>query len=167
MIHRSLSDLTDDSFVIDYSVISSPPALHRALRASKQVEHLRIALGRGELTEKSLRDSVATLLRDLEYGKKFPHDLALATIAVALETRPTAFAEEYVLDLARLDLAEFPMAIRVARLASLERAKLTANKTKSFLWTIGEISFIEWQRAPEPHPISVSQVRESFELETV
>ena len=118
MIHHSLLDLTDDNFLIDYSLISNSRALHRALRTSKQVEHLRIALGQGELTEKSLRDFVATLLRDLEYGKKFPHDIALAAMAVALETRPTAFAEEFVLDLARLDLAEFPMATRVAKWAS-------------------------------------------------
>jgi hypothetical protein len=48
-----------------------------------------------------------------------------------LENRPTAFSEEFVMDLARLELAELPIAIRVAREACKEHQKLARNRSKS------------------------------------
>ena len=41
--------------------------------------------------------------------------MALAALAVVLERRTTEFAEEFLLDLAKLKLAEMPLCIRVAR----------------------------------------------------
>jgi hypothetical protein len=54
-------------------------------------------------------------MNDLRRGECFPHDLALAALAVALEYRPTPFAKEYLRDLSRLRLAEMSTSVRLAQ----------------------------------------------------
>ena len=46
----------------------------------------------------------------------FAYEINLEAIAVALETYPGPFAEEYLKDLSRLKIPELPLAPRVARL---------------------------------------------------
>ena len=115
MDHPKLNVVTSDEFAVKLAFLSNARALHRRLQRSKEVEDIRKALSSGELTDDSIRRFVATLLRTLQPGQLFSHDLALAVIAVVLETRATAFAEEFLLELAGLEMAELPMAIRVAR----------------------------------------------------
>ena len=165
MAHQVLEALKTDEFALRFSYISSPRAIHRALQRSKDVEMLQLALQTGEITEETLRGFSAALLRDLEYGRRFPHELAIAAIAVALEARPTPFAEEFVMDLARLELPELPIAIRVAREACRELLRLPSNKTKAFSIAREEAPIAEWQRAPDARRVMVSQSEVSFELE--
>jgi hypothetical protein len=166
-MHRALENLSSDAFALRYSFISNPIAVYRALQRSVDVENVRRALQSGEITEDTLRGFCASVLTDLEPGKRLPQELALAAIAVALESRATAFAEEYVLDLARLDRAEFPTAIRVARQVSRERMALPANRTKDF--TLGEETLVspagDWCPAPTPREVAVGQSEQHFELE--
>jgi len=165
MAHRVLESLKTDEFAFGFSFVSSPAAVHRALQRSEYVENLRLALNRGEITEETLRAFSASLLRNLEHGKRLQHELALAAIAVTLETRPTSFAEEYVLDLARLELAELPIAIRVARKACHERLKLTGNMVKAFTLANAKSQYRDWQRAPDARQVMVGQLDQRIELE--
>jgi len=166
-MHHVLENLTSDAFALKYSFISNPIAVYRALQRSVDVENVRLALRSGEITEEILGAFCASVLAELQPGKRLPQELALAAIAVVLETRATSFAEEYVLDLARLDLAEFPTAIRVARQAYREQKGLPANKTKEF--TLGDeelgLSQGEWCPAPHPREVAVGQSEQYFELE--
>ncbi len=164
MFHRVLESLKTDEFALRFSFISNPRAVHRAMQRSGDVEHLRLALRSGEVTEDTLRAFSADLLREMEYGKRFPHELALAAIGVALETWATAFAEEFILDLARLELAELPVAIRVAREACRERLRLPGNKTRVFVFAEDEGLPTEWQTAPESRKVMVGQSEVCFEL---
>ncbi len=114
---------------------------------------------------RGVRKGSAALLGNFECGKRFPYELALAAIPVALATRPTPFAEEFVLDLARLELAELPIAIRVAREACQERLAVSASKTKMFTLVGEEAVPTEWRRAGESRQVMVGQSIERFELE--
>lgn len=165
MAHRVLEKLKSDEFVMKFSFISNPRAVHGALQRSEEVRDLRSALRSGEITDETLRSFTAELLSHLEEGRLFEHELALAAIAVALETRSTAFAEEYVLDLARLELAELPAAIRVAREACRERLKLPGNTTKVVTLSDEEVVPGDWQVAGEDRRVAVGQSEENFELE--
>jgi hypothetical protein len=167
MTHRVLGSLKTDEFAMGFSFISNPSAVHRALQRSKDVENLRLALRTGEITEETLRAFCASLLKDLEHGQRHHHEMAFAAIAVALETRPTPFAEEYVLDLARLELAELPIAIRVARKACQERLKLPGNKTKVFTLPHDDIGPPDdWQTVAKCRQVIVGHSEHRFELET-
>ncbi len=164
MTSSILEKLTTDEFAVTFSFVSNPRAVCHALRRSEYVENLRLALSSGEVTEEAIRSFSATLLRELEYGKRFPHELALAAIAVTLEIRSTPFAEEFVFDLARLDLAELPIAIRVAREACQERLKYPANKSKCFSIGDDQTLLEVWQIAPESRRVSVGQSEEYCEF---
>jgi len=164
MVHHVLENLRTDEFAVRFSLVSNLRAVHRALQRSKEVEELRSALCTGEVTEETLSVFTTSLLKDFEGGKRFPHELALAAVAVALETRPTPFAEEFVLDLARLELAELPIAIRVARKACQERLAVSASKTKIVPLVGEEALSAGWQKAPECRRVFVSQSEERFEL---
>ncbi len=165
MTHKVLETLKTDEFAVRFSYISNPRAIHRALQRSEEVETLQLALRNGEITEEAIRGFSTALLRDLEYGQRFPNELAIAAIAVALESRPTSFAEEFVMDLARLELPELPIAIRVARGACQELLQLPGNKTKVFRIAEEEELTADWQWAPEARQVVVSQSEVSFELE--
>jgi hypothetical protein len=75
----------------------------------------RAALLFGFIDEQSIRDFVADLMKDFRRGERFPHEIALAAIAVLLEVVSIPFSEEYLIDLARLKLAEISRAARMAR----------------------------------------------------
>lgn len=147
MTHRVLEELKSDELELQLSFVSNPRAIHHALQRNSCVRKVRSAMNSGEVTEDTIRQFCAKLLRELRFGSRFEHEFALAAIAVALETRVTSFADEFILDLARLELAEMPVAIRVARVACQERLKLPANQTKLFSWSDQEPLQVDWQRA--------------------
>lgn len=128
MRHRVFEQLTSENFLLKFGIISNSRAVHRALELSDEVAQLSIALFQGEIDEKSIRRFVSQLLSELQIGKLFPYDMTLAAIAVAIQRRPTAFAEEFLLDLARLDRAEMPISIRVARHAARVHSQIPRNK---------------------------------------
>jgi hypothetical protein len=165
MASQELANLTSDCFEAEYAFISNPKAVHRALQRSEEVKQLRTALNSGTVPEPLVREFCIDLLRTLEYGKRFPDELALAAVAVTLENRPTAFAREFVTELARLELSEMPVAIRVAREAEKELGKLSGNKTKvildtrgAFMTSMGSLS-TEWQLMAKSLPTGVDEER--------
>jgi len=132
MSHKVLNDLLEDSFAEKLSFVTQPVALHKLLAYSEEVRAIREKLQEGAITEETLRKFASSLVQQIEYGKRFPHELALAAIAVAIETRATDFSEEFIFDLARLKLPEIPLAIRVAREASSKLIQSTKSKSKTF-----------------------------------
>ena len=115
MLHPLLSRFASDEFIAAYAFISTPSALYRALDKSVDVGKLRAALDADEVSEKSLKDYATELLAHLRKGEPFPFDVAIAAFAIALAPRKTAFANEFIDDLAALRLAEMSMSPRVAR----------------------------------------------------
>lgn len=127
-----LEQLTFNDFYLSLGFILPPPSMRRLLLASKEVQRVQESLRSGEITEAMIRDFVASLMGSLKKGLRFPHDLALASLAVALERRPTDFAEEYLCDLARLRLAEMSTSISVARECLKQRFCVTKNLFRFF-----------------------------------
>lgn len=132
MCRKVLDELISDSFVLSLGFLSTPTTLRRQLLRSKEVREVREALQQGAITEKTIREFVSSLLASFRVGARFEHELALATLAVVLERRPSDFAEEFLLDLAKLKLAEMPLCIRVARECLKHRPTVTRNKTGTF-----------------------------------
>jgi hypothetical protein len=132
MCHILLSDLTSDDFVVAAGMFAAPNALRRFLLRRPEIADIRNGLRDGAITEATIRDFVATLMKDFQPGKRFENELALAALAVALEKRPTDFAEEFLLDLAKLKLAEIPLCIRVARECLKQRIFVSQNIYRVF-----------------------------------
>lgn len=110
-----LQDLTGSDFRVEAGAISSAKALRRSLLRNERVANLRKALQEGRVSEPTVQRFVARLMSDFRRGIQFPHELALSAIAVALQDRKTRFAEDYLLDLARLQkFSEMDIAPRIA-----------------------------------------------------
>lgn len=133
MTSAILRRLTSDDFVASLACVATPGGLRRALSRREEVLLVRRAIAQGEVTESSIRRFVSDLLCDFKRDERFPHEVALAAIAVAVEKRVTDFVEEFMLDLARLKLAELPLAIRVARECLKFRASLTRNQRITYV----------------------------------
>jgi hypothetical protein len=127
-----LQDLVSDEFGVDAGFLGTPAGLHDYLRRSRQVSAIREALRQGALTEDSIRRFVASLMDDLHRGTRFPHELAISALAVSLESRQTDFAEDFLLDLARLETVEMSLSIRVARECLKHRFHLRRTKAREF-----------------------------------
>jgi len=132
MCHKLLSHLTTDSFVLAAGFLSTPAAIHRHLALSAEVHEIRKGLRQGAITEETIREFVSSLMSLFHVGQRFEHEMALAALAVALERRPTDFAEEFLFDLAKLKLAEMPLCIRVARECLQQRMTMMQNTSKVF-----------------------------------
>jgi hypothetical protein len=89
---------------------------------------------RGQVSDAMLREFVAEMMADFERGRQLPADVTLAALATALESSNADFAEEYLCDLARLQLAEMPMSIRVARECLKVRCGLPKNEIRRFTY---------------------------------
>lgn len=127
-----LEQLKSDEFAISAGFVATAGPLRRFLARSKEVADVRKSLRQGALTEDSVHRFVDSLFADFHRGKQFVHDLAIAAIAVALESRPTKFADEFLHDLARLESAEMGLSIRVARECLKQRASVARSVTKVF-----------------------------------
>lgn len=136
MCRTLLNQLTSDSFVLSAGIIATPEALRHFLLRSKEVHEVRNALRQGAITEETIRELVSSLMKDFRVGTRFEHELALAALAVVLERWATDFAEEFLLDLAKLKLAEMPLGIRVARECLKYMAMMAHNTSRDFQpWT--------------------------------
>jgi len=163
-LHPKLDSLTTDDFAIRLGLISNPRAIHRRLQVSDEVHSIRRALANGEITEESLRRFTAELLCEYAPDQLFGHEMALAAIAVVLETRATAFASEFIGDLARLELSELPIAIRVARESARIQLSVTGSKSRLVRMRL-EQQPCEWQLKLESHPVEVGQSNKEFQFE--
>jgi hypothetical protein len=112
---KLLNALTCEEFGVKVGFLLPSRALRRVLKHRPEVRGIEKSLAEGGLSEGAIRDFVSTCMSDLRRGERFPHDLALAALAVALENRQTALAKAYLRDLSRLKLAEMTTSIRVAR----------------------------------------------------
>jgi hypothetical protein len=124
---RTLEWLKSEDFAVSVGFLLPPPALRRTLAATREVQEITRALAEGDITEEMIRKFVSSLLSDLHKGERFPHDLALAALAVALENSPLNVAVEFLRDLSTLQLAEMSVSIRVARECLKHRVVLSNN----------------------------------------
>jgi hypothetical protein len=122
MLSPLLEQLTKDDFHISIGFIHAPASVRRALLRSNDVRWVAMALRYGLITEEMIREFTSRVMGEFAKGQRLPNDLALAALAVVLERRPTSFAEEYLLDLARLNLAEMVVSIAIARECLSNRA---------------------------------------------
>lgn len=120
--------LTTDNFNASIGAVSSPAALRRHLIRCAEVQEIRKALADGHITEKTIEGFTQLLMNHFVRGEQFRHEAALAALAVVLENRHTEFAEDYLLDLARLKdkISELDLAPRIAGLCLQERQKSAA-----------------------------------------
>lgn len=93
-----------EDFVLSLAFLSTPGPLRRALSRTQEVHAVREALVQGAITEDTIGRFVSDLTEDFHRGKQFLHEIPLAALAVAVETRATDFADEFLKDLSRLRL---------------------------------------------------------------
>ena len=132
----TLDRLKGDALAGVFGIVPPPAVLRQALQRIPDVLRVSWAVRRGQVTEQMVRDFAAAMTADYQPGKLLPGDLALATLAVALEPCGHHFAEEYLCDLARLKLAEMPHAIRVAQECLKARYTLPMNETRRFKYPL-------------------------------
>jgi hypothetical protein len=133
-----LSELVSEGFLLEVGFLSTAGSVRRFLARSRVVADIRKALRDGTLTERDLRHFVTFLMHDLRAGERFEHEMAVAAIAVALERRATAFAEEYLGELARVKVAEMCLCSRVARECLKHRDSVAGTRRR------------EWSLLPMP-----------------
>lgn len=142
----------------------SNEALYSLLSHSPEVRELRAALGTGEILESEIREFTAALLGDFRPGVLFAHDIILAAFAVALSREwNTPFAEEYIIDLAKLKNPEFRRSVPVARLAARRLYGTTDTLSRSFRAT-ASLGAIEPWRLIHPGREECSDQRIEFTL---
>ena len=127
-----LERLKSDEFAAEALFVSTASALRRFLAGRDEVAAIREGLRQGAIGDDTIRSFVSVLMRDLRYGERFPHELPLAALAVALELRSTDFADEFLHDLSALRLSEMSICIRVARECVRQRMLITQNVAKHF-----------------------------------
>lgn len=132
-LHTLLSEEFDDSV----GFILLPAAFQSVLRRSQVVRKITNAIRHGEITDQMLRSFVSELTGELVKGEALRGDIALAALAVSVETMQTPFAEEYLTTLAKLRVPEMSTSVRVARECLKRRASLPRNQVRVVLYSGG------------------------------
>lgn len=110
-----LQRLTTDEFADSIGFVLPPAPLRRVLQHSPVVQQVSTALRYGQITGEDVRNFVGQLLLEFRQGELFRHDIVLAALAVAMDHWRNSFAEEYLIDLARIQRPEFRASTRIAR----------------------------------------------------
>ena len=129
MNHSFLNQLLSEPFRAEVGFLLPPAALRRRLQRLSLVRDVHLAVRVGIVRCEHVRAFVTEATRDFRAGELLPNEAALAALAVALETCPQDFAEQYLLDLAKLKLAEVATAARVSR--ECLRARYSRPKTQT------------------------------------
>lgn len=127
----NLERLLSPEFETDV-LASTPRVLRLRLRRSPEVLELRRRHNEGFIPDELLREFVNQILRSYPDPDWFPHQTALAAIAVVLEERYSKFSETYLVDLARVRTTRLGIASRVARLCLEARLSRTTNEFRDF-----------------------------------
>lgn len=167
MNHPALENLKSDQFVMEFGLIGNPVALHSALKSSAYVKEILTALSTGEIDDETIRGFVSVSLRDLKPGELFAYDLTLAAIAVAVESRATALADEYLLILAALKRPELPLAIRVARIALRAQSKVPGYRSATCSLVPPQDFPPQWQLLPRFGELDVKDDKQSIQFGAV
>ena len=162
-MHPSLNRLLDDQFLLENGLLANPLALRAALLRSSEVRSIRSALAAEEIDDELLRKFVSSLLDDWQAGRLFAYDVSLAALAVAVESRATRFAEQFLNDLAKLHRPELPMAVRVARHALREHRRMSGTKNLTGNVKLGNARVSGWQQAPILVSREMAERNESFD----
>jgi hypothetical protein len=160
-----LTCLSSDDFQTVFGLISSAEGLYGALRRSPQVAEVRAFLTTGRLDDDQLRSFVAELLEAWSPNHLFPHDIALAALAVVLESRFTGFADEYLLDLARLRSPQIPKATRIAQLCLAARTASAHTKIRRFVVGKSVDPDPGWRQCKPTREENTAESKRRFQLE--
>lgn len=114
-VAKQLRNLSSDEFACRFLFPATASSLRIVLLRAPELAKLQKDLRAGFLPEIEIRKFVNELLNDFKQGERFPHEIALSSVAVLLERHFSAFAEEYLIDLARVRRSEFSMSSGVAR----------------------------------------------------
>lgn len=110
-----LLQLTTPEFADSIGFALPPAPFRRVLQRSQYVRGLATSLQYGQIEESEIRSFVSELLARYKQGELFEFDVALAAVAVAMEHWTDSFADEFLIDLARIGRSEFRASFRVAR----------------------------------------------------
>jgi hypothetical protein len=127
-----LDQLKSEDFNHSIGFLHTPATVRRKLQKCSYVRRMAAALRFGSVTEMMVREFVSAIMEGYSRGRRLPNDLALAALAVMMEIRTTDFAEEYLIDLARLRLPEMSTSIHVARECLKYRYAVPKHQAKSF-----------------------------------
>jgi len=126
MIPTVLTELASEDLDREIGAVLQPKLLRKRLRTNDRVREVQRALNSGEVVDGEVGEFVSSLVKQFRPGTRFEFDLPLAGLAVALETRGTNFAGDYLANLAKLRLAELPWAPRLAALCLEHRNQTMA-----------------------------------------
>jgi hypothetical protein len=113
MAKETLEALKSPSLLVLSSLGLSPKALHRVLQTSETVIALREAVLEGDVNDNDIVFFVGPLLAGEVI---FPYEISLIGLAVALETIPQKWANDYISGLYEIRIKELPMAWQVAEI---------------------------------------------------
>lgn len=157
---KTLRALTTRRFRDAAFGVGTAGALRAFLRQRPEIAAVRGAIAEGALSDREIRDFVGRVLHEFRRGRRLVGDHALSALSVALETVPTGIADEYLMPLSRLRIAELSFAPRVCELVLRERSRSISGLTVSNLRITGSARSVqamsEWkpQRiSTEPHDI--------------
>lgn len=122
-----MESLLADEFQANACAFSTAPALRHYFLTRPEIWEVRQSLQQGRITDDTVADFVATLLGSFTTGVHFEHDVTLAALAVVLEDRLTKWVEQFLQQLAELQIAEMPFAPRVATEVISRRRRMAEN----------------------------------------
>lgn len=165
MIPRELSILSSPEFE-EKIVASTPNVLRLLLARTTEVHQLRELFDAGSITSQQIRAFVEGLLRASAAEDVFPHQTALAAIAVTFENRFGPFAREYVTDLARLQGPRFWFAGRVGKLCLAGQSQFAESIRRRFEFAEPSDGYpvVINMLTPQSHPQGVSVSQHKFEI---
>jgi hypothetical protein len=137
MTNYVLTRLLSDDFDASVGFALPAPAMRRVLQQHGDVRAVWRALRRGEVPPSDFNKFVSLILGDFKRGERLAGDLALASLAVAVERIHDEFANEFLRGLAALRLEEVPIASRIAREVLKYRAELPKTEIRSTTYETG------------------------------
>jgi hypothetical protein len=109
-----------ENFGIKYCIIATAEALYNVLSKSEEVIELKKGYESGKIKDKEIKKFTEKLLKDLNQGTLFPHDIEICAIICALRDSETHFAKSYINDSSLVRISGILMFPRIAKIVIRE-----------------------------------------------
>ena len=122
-----LERLDDDALALAIAPLNTVESIQAVLRRAPQVLEVRRAVQDGTLAPTTLREWVESCMQRFTRGERFHHETALCALAVAFETCATPFAQEFLEELATVNVREMPLSPGIAARSAHSRRRLLSR----------------------------------------
>jgi hypothetical protein len=157
-MNPALEAIASRNFILRLGMSLPTGGMHLKLASMPEVSRLRASYAEGSVSAQEIQECISSIFARLVRGKRLAGEESLAAIVVALSQVFDDFSGEVIDTVSSIEVAELPLAPRIARFCKALRKRETQNTPRQEIVPLRKIDWkiVALRNAP---PVDVTRAR--------